>query len=164
MIIDKKGRLFGKVSIIDILAIVIVIAIAVFVGVKFKKDNTSSPFTQKEDRIQIVYLIEEVKDFVVDELKIGDSARESVYKASFGNVTDIKRDKSVSWVKTDQGKLFKSSKEGYSCVYITMEATGIYGDNGVTIGGGEYFIGQSIVLNIGKTQLYGKIYDMKKIG
>jgi len=164
MIIDKKGRLFGKVSIIDILAIVIVIAVVAFVGVKFKKNDSGSLFTQKEDRIQVVYLIEEVKDFVVDELKIGDPARESVYKASFGNVVDIKRDKSISWVRTDQGKLYKTSKEGYSSVYITMEATGTYGNNGVTIGSGEYFIGQSIVLNIGKTQLYGKICDMKKVG
>ncbi|HHW00314.1 MAG TPA: DUF4330 domain-containing protein [Clostridiaceae bacterium] len=164
MIIDKKGRLFGKVSIIDVLALVIVIAIAVFVGGKFKKSDTGSPFTQKEDKIQIVYVIEELRDFVADELKIGDPARESVYKASFGNVVDIKRDKSVSWVRTNQAKLIKSSKEGYSCVYITMEGTGIYGDNGVTIGSGEYFIGQSIVLNIGKTQVYGKICDMKKIG
>jgi len=164
MIIDKKGRLFGKVSIIDVLAIALVIAVAVFVGVKFKKSNTGSPFVQKEDKIQIVYQIDELRDFVADELKIGDPARESVHKASFGNVVDIKREKSISWVRTDQGKIIKSSKEGYSCVYITMEGTGTYGNNGVTIGSGEYFIGQSIVLNIGKTQIYGKIYDMKKIG
>ncbi len=164
MIIDKKGRLFGKVSIIDILAIVIVIAIAVFIGGKLRKTDAGSPFTQKEDRIQVVYLVEEVRDFVVDEIKVGDLARESVYKAVFGNVTDIKRDKSISWVKTDQGKIIKSSREGFSSIYITMEGTGTFGNNGVTIGAGQYFIGQSIVLNIGKTQLYGKIYDMKKIG
>ena len=163
MIIDKKGRLFGKVSIIDILAIAIVIAIAVFVGGKLKKADTGSPFTPKEDRIQTVYLIEELRDFVADELKVGDLARESVHKAIFGNVVDIKRDKSIYWVRTDQGRISKSSREGYSCVYITMEGTGTYGNNGVTIGTGEYFIGQSIVLNIGKTQLYGVICDMKKV-
>lgn len=164
MIIDKKGRLFGKVSIIDILAVALVVAIALFVGGKFKKTDNGSPFAAKEDKIRIVYFVEEVNNFVANTPEVGDLGREAVFKASFGNVVDIKRDKSVSWIKSDNGKLLKSSKEGHSSVYITMEGTGIYGNNGVRMGDGEYFIGQSVVLNVGNAQLYGRICEITKIG
>lgn len=168
MIIDNKGKLFGKVSIVDILIVVIVLAaVGGFVFV-FQKSKIVSPFTQKEDTIQIKFYAEEWPDYALNAIKIGDLAKNLDTNTVFGNVTDIKMDKSISWVESDRGEFVKSTKEGYSSVIITVEGKGIFRDSktyaGVTFGGTDFVVGKLVVLLAGKATLQCRIYDIQKKG
>lgn len=163
MILDKKGRLFGKVSIIDVFIVIVLIVGIFVVWSKFYKKDTGKPFVAKSDKIRVVLYQEELPKFAADAIKVGDSATEKLLNSYFGKVTDVKKDKSISWVKTKDGRHVKSSKDDFSSIYVTIEGTGIYGNNGVKIGNGEYFIGQSVTMLVGSTAIYVNISDIEKI-
>jgi len=163
MILDKKGKLFGKVSIIDIAIIIVLIAGLAVVWSKVFKKDTSTPFVAKTDKLMIVFYQSEVQDFAVKAAKNGDTAIDKVLNSTFGKVVDIEAGESVAWIRTKTGELKKVSKDGYSSVFITVEGTGVYGNNGIKIGNGEYFIGQTLTLHVGQADFYATIYDIKKI-
>ena len=161
MIIDDKGRLFGKVSIIDIIAVLIIVAIGIF-GYRYVFSSSTSYLAPKDDTIQIVFYEEEVSSFTANRVKIGDPARERLQNADFGKVVDVKVGESVSWGESDEGHFVSTGKEGFSSIYITMEAKGIMDRSGIIIDKAQYYIGQYITLYVGDCALYGTIHYAEK--
>jgi hypothetical protein len=163
MIIDNKGRIFGKISIIDILFVLVGLFLGALVLFKLGFISGNQGNIVNNNKVEIVFYQEEVNNFSSDNVHIGDPASEALQNASFGNVTDIKIGESVSWDSTVEGKQFSASREGYSSIYISMEAYGTLGSNGINLGGSTYYIGQTITLRAGNSVFYGKIYSADKI-
>ena len=82
---------------------------------------------------------------------------------SFGKVVDVEVGPSVSWGEDAKGNQVKSTKEGWSSIYITMETNGKLGPNGITIGGSKYYIGQFVTLRVGDSIFYGRISNAEKL-
>lgn len=89
MIIDEKGRLFSKISIVDIAVLVFVICAALFVGLKF-----FAPAGDIADAQQITYeysfRVDNIRQASVDALE--KSQGQSVYDSEgvfLGTLTDI---------------------------------------------------------------------------
>jgi len=161
--IDGRGRLFGKISVIDVLIVIVLVVAVAVVGYRFTKLQAAGPFPAKQDRLRVVFYQEEVNDFTAKTVKKGDPAKDALLNVSFGQVVDVKTDKSVSIVKSDKGEYHVSSKEGYCSVYITMETNGSVGNSGATIGNSVYYIGQTITLHAGNAVFFGKIFDFQKV-
>ena len=89
MIIDNKGKFFGKISIVDILIVLIIIAAAAGVYYKYGKSDTITPFT-RTDKIQMSFYMEDMPDFVANTVKVGDIAKDRVQNVLLGKVTSIK--------------------------------------------------------------------------
>lgn len=164
MVINEKGRLFGKINIIDFIVIVVILVFTASIGYRFLKPNTEAPFLKRLDDVQIEFYQEEVNSFTANSISIGDPVRESVQNADFGRVVDIKIGEAVSWTQTDDGRNIPAPKEGYSSIYITMDTKGIIGRNGVTIGNSVYHIGQTMVLYVGNSAFWGRISDIREKG
>lgn len=168
MIMDNKGKLFGKVSIIDILIVVIILAgIVGGLGYKYSKSKTPGVFVKNDD-IQITFYAEEVPDFVANAIKPGAIFKESIQDVTFGqvkNASDIKIDKPVSYAANQNGEIMRSNtKQGYVSLFVTVEGKGIYSENGITINSVPYYIGQNLTnLRLGASTIpYTKVYDIKK--
>ena len=151
-----------KFNFMDLLIILIIVLGVAFGFKKFKKADMSSPVASKNAKILVSYYIEEVPSFAADAIEIGSPVREEVQNSYFGNV--IKKDvgESVSWARNNKGEFFKSSRDGYNSLEITMEADGVIGENGVTIDKSVYYIGQTVTLKAGNSLLKtGRISDVK---
>ncbi len=160
----KDNRRKIKFTVIDLAIILVLIVTLGAVGMKFKKAKVSTPFVAKTDKIQITYYIEEIPEFAATAIKIGDPVKESIQNSSFGKVTDIVIEDSISWLKTNEGKYITTAREGYSSVSLTMEGEGIIGKNGVTIDKSVYYVGQTITIYAGNSILQnGRIADVQKI-
>lgn len=163
MIMDEKGKLFGKISIVDILIVLVVLAAIAGVGYKFAKSKVASPFV-KPDTIQIQFYGEEIPDYAAKAVKKGDAGVDPVKNSVFGSVTDVKIDKSASYGTDAKGQYVRSSKDGYSSIYVTLEGSGTYSDNGVKFGSDLYFIGKTMEVRVGNTALWVRISDIRKKG
>lgn len=161
--IDKNGKLFGKISIIDIGIIILVIIAGLFMVKKLGIFTPKENITNNNDKVKIVFYQEEVNSFTANNVKLDDPTTETLQNMSFGNVVDIEIEDSVSWGEDKDGRQVKSTKEGFSSVFITMETNGILGPNGINIGGSNYYVGQFITLRVGTSIFYGRIYDASKI-
>ena len=83
--IDEKGRLFGKVNLIDLIIVIIIIAALAFLGVKFLGPESTAANTQKA---VVSFYYEECPNYVADQLKAGDSVWDSGDNVTIGTVKD----------------------------------------------------------------------------
>jgi len=163
MLIDDKGRIFGKVSIVDIFFVILIFMALGFIWYKIGGYGNKADIIDRTEKIRIVFYQEEINNFAANNVKIGDPATEALQNIRLGKVTDIKLGESISWGSDIQGKQVSSSRKGYSSIYITMEGKGIIGPNGIQIDNHLYYIGETITLRAGNAIFYGKIYSAEKI-
>ena len=163
MIIDKKGKLFGKISIVDILIIFIIIAAALGVYYKFGKTG-ASPILTKTDPVEITMFMESVPEYVVKSIEVGDVVKDRQQNILLGKVTSVKVGPDITYYPDKDGIVRVSSKQGYVSVTITVEGQGLYSDTGVTINGLEYYVYKAFETRVGPANFYFRITDIKKVG
>ncbi len=152
--IDEKGRLFGKVNIVDLLIILIIIAALVFVGMKFLGPDSTTANTQP---VIISFYYEECPDYVADQLNAGDVIWDSGDNINIGTVRDWDRADSVTYLLDDNGDTVQTSKDGYCALTLRCDAQGVLGPHGVTVNGTLYGVGHTLTMYAGEAKLYLKV-------
>lgn len=150
----KNGKLFGKINVIDFLAIlaVVVVIAAAAVFVLRPKDGG--------DTLIIKFRIEEVDGFVAKKVHIGDEMYDDTNLQDIGVVTDVELSDSISYGQVNDNVYTLTSKEGYYSMIITGEVKGRKTKLGAEIGGKKYGVGHSMVLRAGDAKMYLRVYDI----
>jgi len=166
MIIDSKGKLFGKVSIIDIVIVLVVVAAIVGVGYKITQSNTIT-LTTKTDSIRLTFFSNESPEYAVKAVKEGDVVKDFEQGAVFGKVVgDIKADKALSYEEFTEyvdGEWIVGSRPGYCSYYMTVDGEGVINaDGGVNYGGANYYVGRTVIIRAGNNVFTGRIYSIEK--
>ncbi|MEG1632793.1 MAG: DUF4330 domain-containing protein [Oscillospiraceae bacterium] len=152
--IDEKGRLFGKVNIVDLIIIIIILAAAVFLGTKLIGPDSTATNTEK---VLVSFYYEECPSYVADNLKAGDAIWDSGENVNLGTVKDWTTTDSVTYLLDDNGNTVQTSKDGYCALTLRGEAEGVIGAHGVTVGGTLYGIGHTLTIYAGDCKLYLKV-------
>lgn len=100
-IIDRNGRLFGRISIIDVLVILVVLVMAAALYFKGQQAHTGASVTEQTITFQI--RARGVNDYVAAAIQQGDGVYDSVYPSggrALGEIVDIQ-------VERDPGLKFK---------------------------------------------------------
>ncbi|MDK2799501.1 MAG: hypothetical protein PWP27_858 [Clostridiales bacterium] len=161
MLLDEKGRLFGKINIIDLFIIFVIIGAIGGAFYKFGKANVG-PIV-KQDNIIIKFYAEEAPEYAAKAVKKGDIATDDSKNTYFGIVTEDPVVKgSLSFGTNSEGQFVPSSKPGMASVLITVEGKGVIGTNGAVFGGVNYGVGHSMALAVGKSKLWVRVYDIQK--
>lgn len=159
MIIDEKGKLFGKINLIDLLIIVVVIAAVGVLGYKFLAPKATGGNVQSVAEVK--YFIEEVSDFVADEVKVGDKLMDESKNVELGVVTNVEYGDAVSYGTDANGKWVQSSKPGHQSMLITSEVNATKFDHGMIVNASKYYVGHTFVLLAGEAKLYLRVYDIE---
>ncbi len=139
-IIDEHGRLFGKVSIIDLFVILIVLALGAALYLKFNVLN----FTSKSgdtDKLTYTVTIEGVRQYTLEGLKAGDLLYDK-NSSSFpiGTITAVDFTDAQKEAQTLDGTIVLGRYVGRYDVTLTVTADGI-------VSGGRYLVGRTYELN-----------------
>lgn len=154
--IDEKGRLFGKINIIDLIVLLVLVVAVAVVGMRFfSKSANTEPTT-----LVMSYYIEEANNFVAEKVQIGNMLYDDNSDIPLGVVTDVKIEPSVSWAATSDGQYVQTTKEGFCSMVITGEVIGDKTPYGAEVGGEKYGVGHSMVLRAGDAKLYLRVYDI----
>ena len=160
--IDDKGRIMGKISIIDILIVAVVLAgLAWFMG---NRGGSETAVVFEEDIFVITYMSPSYPEFVTDYIAIGDSIEDFIKGGSIGTVIGITVDQGYDVQPDINGVLVKSPKEGYEQIEIVSEVRGRSAENGVVINGNTYLVGQYVTLRAGTGKLFIMIHSMERRG
>ncbi|MGE5613745.1 MAG: DUF4330 domain-containing protein [Bacillota bacterium] len=169
MIIDKNGKLFGKVNIIDILVVAVLLGAVAGAVYKFAKAGTTG-ILSKPDKVRIVIYCPEYPEYAAGEenIKEGSLVKDAVQGITLGTVTGVEIGEAVGYAVSDEGEFVTSSKPDHVSVSITVEGYGRYTENGLVINNVEYYVGQSIdKLRVGKSDFRyfsPRIFKIEKIG
>lgn len=162
MVIDNKGRLFGKISLIDIIIVVVILSAAL--GVVYKlRTSKSEGFLVKPDAIEVVFYTEELPDFAATDIKKGDIVKDPVRNAVFGTVSDIEINDSVTFTQDQDGNMKISPRPGYVSIKLHVEGKGTITSSGITIDNADYGIAKSLEIRAGRSAIWTRISEIKKI-
>lgn len=162
MIIDDRGRLFGKISIVDILVICLILAGIAGAYYKFGKSNTVTPFS-RPDKIEVVFFAEDIPEYAGIGIKPGDPAKDRQTNSVFGKVKEVTVGPDIVYFPNKDGQAVKSSKEGYISLTIVTEGEGVYSNNGISFSNMDYYVNKLIEVRFGNTAIYARIQSIRKI-
>ena len=153
--IDKDGNIKGKVNIVDIFIVIILLAIAAFVGYRFlSPEDTDADNTEP---VIIQFTSSEVNDYTVEQLETGVPVLDGNANKALGTAVDFTVGDATATYVTDSGKVVLTEIPETKSVVITIEGAGEMDGNGLLIDGTRYGIGHSTVVFVGKCRLSGKI-------
>lgn len=125
--IDEKGRIGSKVSIVDIFAIVLLVACIAAVGLKLK---AADEVVGGERTIVFEVMAQELRDVSVDAIKNSKNAKDFENKKDLGVVTDVKELPAEVLVQLNDGTYDYVYYDNRYDVVVTIEAKGSETDDG----------------------------------
>lgn len=137
---DEDGRLFGKISLVDVMAVCLVLLVAMMVYVRFFTGGGEVISGSSDVTFTYTIVVPEVRSFTVDAMKVGDELYVEDDGVDLGKITDIRADQCMSREDTPDGRVVLMPVEGRYDVTITVEATGL-------VSSGRYYAARSYELN-----------------
>ena len=158
--IDEKGRLFGKVNIVDLLIVIIILAAGAFLGMKLLGPDSAVANTQK---VRVTLYCEETPNYVAEQLEAGAEVWDSENNVTLGYLTDWRTGDSKSAVTDVTGKVVEITREDYCSATLVCEGEGVMGTHGVTIGGTLYGAGRSMSVYFNDCKLFLRVQSIEVI-
>lgn len=158
MFLDKNGRIFGKINILDLI-IVLFIVIVLVVGGLFLESRGKDI----SDKVKVRYTVEVITkdDEYISHIVEGEKVVDGVTKQDMGTIVGYTA-KDAMHLKEDMvGKKFVASKvEGKKDVYITMELLADVNYPDILSGTNEIKIGEEAALRSESVAMHGYIVDI----
>ena len=149
--IDGNGRLFGKISVIDVLVVLVVVVLAAALYFKSNQTHTGGTVTEQPITFQILAL--GINDYVYDALREGDGLYDLDYSSggrAIGRIAQIE-------VESDPGtKLADELHDGAAAIVeaentvdllITVEGSGL-------VDGRNYTLNRVYALGVNSSRTY----------
>lgn len=162
MFINKEGKLFGKVSIIDIFVLIIIVVAAFGVYTRFFTTNERVEVNKKQLEYQIK--IEKVRQGTFDALSKLGPVYDKTTKEYMGEIKAVASEPYYEGQELANGELKKSEIPDRMNVIITIEADGSESAVGFYVGGSKYIgAGSSFNLTTKYAETTGEIVSIKEI-
>ena len=146
-IIDEKGRLFGKINLIDLLVIVLVVAVVAAVGWKLVGKKASVSDNTHEMTFTVLFEDQPAEVAQFAETQIGKQLVNNAKLVS----AEVTGCEAVSSIRT----------LGHVDLSVTVKATAAFSGNVWTVGSQEVRVGYEYILKTSEFELTGIISDME---
>lgn len=124
-IIDNNGRLFGKISVIDVVVLLVIVCMG---AALFMKTNTMTHTSVESagDTITYQVIFHGVPTFVQDHLRVGDKMfdDDNLTVGSLGEIIEIQYLPGTELIEFDDGTVAFAPKEDSVNVLVTVRGTG----------------------------------------
>lgn len=157
-IIDRKGKIFGLVNIID-LAVILILGLVIVGGVyRFKK---SAPQIVVQDQKALVKIeVEEIRQPSVDGLKVGDDLYHYDKGQYFGKIVDMEVENFKEAVSTSDGRIVLADVPGKYNAILYVEANAVNTTNTIEVGGEQIRIGSQYRLKNKRVAVFATVFNV----
>jgi len=137
---DRNGRLFGKVSVVDIFVFLLIAAIAA--GVVFRFGFSGA--VARNDNLNIVYTVKitMVGDFTLEHYVVGTSVYERFSNNRIGEIVAVRDEPYFENHVTNDGRIVNVERYGTRIVYVDIATRGFSTER-------SYFTEESFELRVG---------------
>ena len=140
MLMDKNGKIGGRVSIIDIFAVIIIVIAVIGITYRF----VSAPSKSARQRVKLSYVVEinGVRDYTVNALDKQGIVIDAKQKCLIGEITEVSsKQQRVEQFDSKGNVVYAEVPNKYS-VEVTILSDAKESDSG-------YFVGNDTVLSVG---------------
>lgn len=147
-IVDQKGRLFGKVNLLDLVVVLAVVAVASRFGYKSWVGRNAVPVGE-DKTIEVTMKFAGVAQATVDTVKEGMQIFDSKTNNLLGTVVETRAEDITTMTMTDEGRI-QVNKDRFD-YYVIVRGPGRDTPNSVTMNALEMKIGR---MNFVKNKLW----------
>ena len=158
--IDKNGKLFGKINIIDLLIILVVIAALVFVGLKVLAPKRSGGDAVQTNKVQISFYAAKVEPGVEDCLVEGAPLYEDLTNVPLGELKSWSVEPEYENQVNANGDAVKVEVPNNYFVNVTAEVNGNVTSDGLHIGSSIYCVGAHYTIHVGTAKIYAECSEI----
>ena len=130
---DKNGKLFGKISIIDLIVALLIILVAVGTVYRFASPNTA--VDRGDARIYFTLRIDGVRDFTAVNYQEGLRVYDRHAGQFIGNINSVRTEPNYQLVALTDGSLIRTIRPGHATIYIEIAANGRLAPNAIYVEG-----------------------------
>lgn len=147
-IVDKKGRLFGKLNLLDLAVLLVVVAVAGRFGYKYVAGR-NAPAAAQGQQIEVTFKIPGVSQATINQVQPGTQLQDNqaATKPILGKVTKIETKPAIVRNIGPDGTLWESESKEVFDAYVTVLGPGNSGANTVMFGEGG-----GVEVKVGRTQ------------
>ncbi|MFM1651988.1 DUF4330 domain-containing protein [Brevibacillus sp. B_LB10_24] len=121
--IDNRGRLFGKINLIDFLLILVVLAAIAFGVYKLNKGGELAILPTESKKVTVEFYGNALYPFQVENMKEGDFVRTLDTNDVIGTIVSIKKNDAINLVSTADGRTVISKIPDKYSVYIEVQGS-----------------------------------------
>lgn len=119
-ILDENGRIGGKISIVDVIVILLCLLMVLAVFVKFSDQDTRAKNIEAKD-ITYTVSIERIRQGTVDSFRKGDIFFENASKEEFGKAVKVEVKPATSLMEMNDGSMIEAPIEDRYDVILTLK-------------------------------------------
>jgi hypothetical protein len=142
--LDERGRLFGRVNIVDLMVLALVLIVAARLGLKSRVFRAVNPSTVKP--VEVVLVVEDVRQATVDAMQEGETVLNTKSNAVLGKLVKKEVRPAQKEVQTADGRLVLAESPFKKDVYLTVRGEGQVTSNVIILGGAEMRVGASVAV------------------
>ena len=161
--INKDGKLFGKINLLDILIVVAIIAVAIFAFMRFSRGGGSGIIGGGgETAVHTIKFISPLTFAdTVEGIHVGGAVSQHGSELSFGTITNVEVSPAIEFRPNSDGILVGSEWGDRRNVEITAEIELPVGahNHGLNIQGNRFAIGQSVTIRAADSVLFLRVSD-----
>jgi len=141
-VIDNKGRLFGKINLLDLVVLLGILAVAGRFAYGALAGQEAAPAGQ-DQTIEMTFRVPAVTQWTVDAIKVGDDVFDSKSNTWMGKIVAVDAEPAlIAWEVADGIVSYES--DTHFDLYVTIRGPARVSPNGITMSGIEVKVGRSI--------------------
>lgn len=149
-IVDEKGRLFGKINLLDLVVVLAILAVAARFGYKAYKGRQA--VAVGEDKvIEMTMRLPAVAEPTIKAIPVGSELYDSKSNTYMGKVVEVRQEPALVVTTGDDGRVYEQPSKNRFDLYVIIAGKGRVSPNGVTMAGLEVKIGRT---NFVKNELW----------
>lgn len=145
---DKNGKIGGKISIIDILAVILIIVVIAGIWARYGSKITTA--VRSSETFEYTLRVENVRKYTIDALEKRGRVTDKKSEKNLGEIVDVRYEQATQQSTTANGQVVMPAvPDRYTC-FVTIQAVGRESDD-------NYILDDSTELSVGRTiDLYSK--------
>ena len=162
MFINKEGKLFGKISIIDIFVVLVIVVAAFGVYSRFIAGNETVETNMS--KIQYEMKVKKVREASVTALEKGGALYDSITKEYMGEIVSVEAVPCMEDQQMSDGTIVMSEIPERFDVYITLNVDGSSNKAGYyTKDNKNLCVGSSLIISTKFAETTGEIISISEI-
>lgn len=156
-VLDDRGRLFGKISVVDLFVLLLLVALALFAYARFAgTDTVEGPY-------KLTLTVEKVRDATFAQFDVGDVVTEEG-GTTLGHIASLSVTPTPTEVPTANGELVLQLSELFSDVSIVVEGLGDLSSSTIRVGSLRLAVGKVLTVRGPGWEVKTQIMGVERVG
>ncbi len=159
-LLDNKGRILGKISIVDLFVVLVLVAGAVWLGYSMFGKNLRSDVAERQHETEFTVITSNIRPTTAEAIAQGGKIFEFKTGACVGEVVSVKTEPARVWLVEGDGKWAQTQLQDRVDAYVTIKGIARVSENVITVSGVELRVGGSLSLQTKFSAFQGHVVTM----